>query len=99
MESNLEDNIKSINDELSETISDKSLYLAECARQRIQQCCHSFDERLDHYLKVIESSELSSRDLTRMGHSLKSLSKLVTTSCKELTNILNKYKKNLFKSD
>ena len=99
MASNLEENVRSINDELSRTISDKSLYLAECASQRIQQCRQSFDERLDHYLKVVENSEMNSRDLTRMCHSLKSLSKLVTTSCKELTSILNKYKKNLFKSD
>lgn len=97
MATSLEINITSIRNELSETIDDKSRYLAECAKDRIQHCSQSFDEKLDHYLSLLERSEVNSRDLTRMGNSLKSISKLVNKSCSEFIHILRKYDKNLFK--
>lgn len=92
----LEDNVAEIREELSETISDKSEYLAECARCRIQHCSQLFDDKLDHYLSLLEQSEMNAQDLARMSHSLSSLSKLVTQSCTELIQILRKYNKNLF---
>lgn len=95
MSRTLEDNIKEINSDLSTPIEDKSLYLAQLTSERIKTCSRSFDERIDHYLSQLEKSEMTTTDLSRMSRSLKSFSKLVSLSYRELMQIVRNYKNNL----
>ena len=77
----------------------KEEFLAELAYERIRNREELYSHRFNHYLDLLESREVSSEDLSRLGESLISLSNLMNSSCEELLLMINKYNKNLLNSD
>lgn len=93
---NLEHKIVEIQKELSEPIN-KSEFIAKCALEKIEARSNTYDQEIDNYLKFLNTNEINSRDLTRMTHTLTSLSSLITKSYDGLLTMISQCEKNIFK--
>lgn len=94
--SNLSNQIKEIERDLSSTITDKKRFLAQCAYLRIKERNLSYDNQFDQYLRLLESTEVSCNDLEKVSRSLRSLSRLVSSSYNEISLMIKNYEKNIF---
>lgn len=74
-------------------------FLAKCTKDRIETRNKLYEDQFDHYLSLLESNELSTKDIVRVGNSLRSISHLVTSSYDELIKMIEVYDKNLFNKD
>lgn len=74
-------------------------FLAKCTKDRIEIRNKLYEDQFDHYLSLLESNELSTKDIVRVGNSLRSISHLVTSSYDELIKMIEVYDKNLFNKD
>ena len=92
----LESTIESLSKDLKFTGVSREEYLAQCAYQRIEQTTQKYDQQFDHYLSLIETTELSYKDLHRLSESLKSLSSLITSSYDGLLKELHNCQRTFF---
>lgn len=97
--SKLEDTIKEVQGELSESLGmSKSEYLAFCASQKISERSQMYSDDFDRFLSHLESNELYRNDMSRLADSLVSLSSLVSASYDSLIKMINDCEKNIFRN-
>lgn len=95
--SKFEETVRSIQKELTNNKGlSREVFLAECARRRIQDRNHKYEEYFDRYLRMTEEIETDSLDISRTCTTLRVLSKLVSQSYEGLIEMADYYDKNIF---
>lgn len=96
MSDKLVNNINQIKQDMIMTESHDD-FLAKLVHNRIRVKNLNYEKQFDKYLQLIETREVSSNDIVRLGSSLVSLSKLVDTSLLNLIKMFEFYNKKILK--
>lgn len=96
MSDKLVSNINQIKQDMIMTES-RDDFLAKLVHNRIRIKNLNYEKQFDKYLQLIETREVSSNDIVRLGSSLVSLSKLVDTSLLNLIKMFESYNKKFLK--
>lgn len=85
--SKFEDTCRTIKEEIKE-VDDRNFYFASLVSERLRQTTQKYEDQLDHFLKVLESSEVNRRDFDHASSSMNKVLKLIEESYESISKLI-----------